>query len=163
MLCYVLVALYSWQLQLLTVTSARRLLIGSCCLFERTELTNDELLQWRSNTRKVARKVLLLNFYMVAELKKKIEPLTKFKVTKNKITIEKTDYKISLNSNNTPPLLRKSKPNGNWIKLLDVWTEFAKLNKYAWVRLLFPLEDKVQVVLEPLSNNRYYVTLVYLW
>lgn len=61
-----------------------------------------------------------MNFYTVAELKKKIEPLTKFQVTKNKITIEKTDYKISLNSNNTLPLSRKSKPHGNWIKLLDV-------------------------------------------
>ena len=59
------------------------------------------------------------------------------------------------NSNKTPPLLSKAKTCNDWIKLLDIWTEFTELpKKRQGPAVLFSLEDKAQQgVLETLSKE----------
>ena len=62
---------------------------------------------------------------------------------------------MASNSNKTPPLLSKAKTYNDWIKLLDIWTEFTELPKKGQgPAVLFSLEDKAQQgVLETLSKE----------
>ena len=62
---------------------------------------------------------------------------------------------MASNSNKTPPLLSKAKTYSDWIKLLDIWTEFTVLPiKRQGSAVLFSLEDKAQqAVLEALSKE----------
>ena len=62
---------------------------------------------------------------------------------------------MASNSNKTPPLLSKARTYNDWIKLLDIWTEFTELPKERQgPAVLFSLEDKAQqAVLETLSKE----------